>query len=860
MKNIFILISLIFALTSAKVYGVKKLQWIDPYGRQPEQYHTWVMKHYYGREQTIIASVYKEITNRQNVVDILVNSGIYSEITTEINRFAQDLINNGYSVQIDTISGMSHTTLRSYLAGITGLVGAIFVGELPVAWFETNGFGNWEEFPHDLFFCDLNGIYIDSDGDGIYDNHTGDVNPEIWVGRIYCRNLTWDNEIRLLKNYFQKNHLYRVDSLSLPQRALTFIDDDWSYWTTCGLDLIYSNVVVVNDDYQTIASNYRNALLQDFEWLHLCAHSSPWGHTFLYPTGGYRGTVFNYEIFTLQPHAFFYNLFACSGTRFVEENYSAGWYLFTEPYGLVAVGSTKTGSMLYFEDFYGPIAQQNLSIGNGFKYWFTLWGNTDWDWFYGMNILGDPTLKPRGMKKEICRKESYSNFETSVLNWTPPEIIASDPESDGFPKITSNIDGRIWVVWESGRSLTNGRSDIYGAYHESGAWSTGMPIGPFYYWDYCPVIGIDINNRPVTVWAGWQDLSGNYQYDLFYSIYSGSWSSRQTVHSLDPSFDLKPSLAKDRQNRLWVAWETRRNVNSDIYACCFNGSIWSSPQQITTSIIDETNPDIVIDSLGNIWVFYLRKNSNHSEVCGSCYNGSQWLETGPISGGQKYAYHPAGATGKDGKIWVVWQANDSGNPDIWVSYFDGTNWSTPYQITTSNQEDLFPDITVDTTNTIWVVFQSKTAGDWNIFASYYKNSVWHPSEIVANLSGADINPQVMCSNTNELWVCWQSYSSGNWEIVASHQPGFAVSENNQKSEGINFYVSPTVFSEQLKIITPEPYQRIKIYDNSGVLVENLVSNSENRAEWRTAGIPMGVYFIFLESSSKSLAKKVIFYR
>jgi len=860
MKKVLILISLLFTLTSAKVSGVKRLQWLDPYGRQPEMYQAWVMKYYSGKGQTKIASVYKKITSRQNIVDLLVNAGIYPEITSEINRFAQDLINDGYSVQVDTISGMSHTTLRNHLAGITGLVGAIFIGELPVVWFETNGFGNWEEFPHDLFFCDLNGNYIDSDGDGIYDNHTGDINPEIWVGRIYCRNLTWDNEIGLLKKYFQKNHLYRVDSLSLPQRALTFIDDDWSYWTTCGLDLIYSDIIVINDGYQTIASNYRNELLQDFEWLHLCAHSSPWGHTFLYPTGGYRGTVFNYEIFTLQPHALFYNLFACSGTRFVEENYSAGWYLFTEPYGLVVVGSTKTGGMLYFEDFYGPIGQQNLSIGDGFKQWFTLWGNIDWDWFYGMNILGDPSLKPRGMKTKIYHEEISQNFEKSTLNWASPEVIASDPESDGFPKITANVDGRIWVVWESGRSLTNGRSDIYGACQESGVWSSGTAIGPFCYWDYCPVIGTDINDKPVTVWAGWQDLSGNYQYDLFYSIYNGSWSSRQPVHSLDPSFDLKPSLAKDLQNRLWVAWETRRNVNSDIYASYFNGSIWSTPQQVTTNSADETNPEIVIDSLENIWVFYLRRYSNHSEIWGSYYNGSQWLTTGPISGEQKYAYHPAGVVGKDGKIWVVWQANDSGNSDIWVAFFNGVNWSTPYQITTSIQEDLFPDITVDTTNTIWIVFQSKTTGDWNIYSSYYKNSVWNSPELVANLTGADINSQIVCSNTNELWVCWQSYSTSNWEIMASHQSGFGISENSQKSKGVNFYVSPTVFSDRLRITTPEPYQKIKIYDKLGTLIEELVSNCENRTEWSPAGIPMGVYFIALESSSNSLTKKVLFIR
>ncbi|TET16539.1 MAG: hypothetical protein E3J78_08700, partial [Candidatus Cloacimonadota bacterium] len=396
---------LLMTILFARISDIAELKWIDPYGRQPVSHMQWMSVHC-SDDVTAIGTVYrKDLRGRQNVVAVLVNKDIFQDISAQIDTFSNDLVTAGYSVQIDTISGMSHTTLRSYLAGITDLVGALFVGELPVAWFETNGFGSWEEFPHDLYFCDLNGTYVDSDNDGLYDNHYGATGPEIWVGRIYARNLTWDSEIGLLKNYFRKNHDYRTNGSAIQERGLAFVDDDWSYWGTCDLNLLYSNVVVVNNDYQTTAQNYRSHLSLGYEWIHLCAHSSPWGHTFVYGTSGYRGTVFNYEVFTLEPVGYFYNLFACSGTRFVEENHSAGWYIFVDPYGLLAVGSTKTGSMLYFSDFYGPLGQQNLCIGDAFKSWFTTWGEYDWDWFYGMNILGDPTLKPKSLIKQTVKDE-----------------------------------------------------------------------------------------------------------------------------------------------------------------------------------------------------------------------------------------------------------------------------------------------------------------------------------------------------------------------------------------------------------------------------------------------------------------------
>jgi hypothetical protein len=843
MKLIIYLLFALEGLSIAKVTGIKKLEWIDPYGRQPVLYTTWESKNVPSGVETKIANIYS--TNkieRQNVVDVVVNAEIYPSLQQEISIFTQDLETAGHSVQVDTIRGMSHTQLRSHLAGIAELEGAIFIGETPVAWFETNGFGNWEEFPHDLFFCDLDGTYIDADEDGIFDNHTGNTAPEIWLGRIYARNLTWDNEITLLKKYFAKNHRYRTDSLTLPQRALTFIDDDWSYWTTCGLEQIYSTVVVVNDDYQTTAANYRSQFSQGYEWLHLCSHSSPWGHTFLYPGSVYRGTVFNYEIYYLAPQALFYNLFACSGTRFIEENNSAGWYLFGDEYGLLVIGSTKTGGMLGFEDFYTPLGQQNISIGEAFKQWFTLWGEMDWDWFYGLNIMGDPTLKPEN--QSYCKTgQKESRVPKLISDWDPPEIIASDPESDGFPEISANADEAIWVVWESGRSPANGRSDIYSARYSAGGWSSGMEVGPFYYWDYGPTIAAR-GGVPVAVWAGWEDQYGNYQYDLFYSSYNGSWSSRQPVHGLDPASDMNPSLAEDNASNLWVCWESRRNVSIDIFASYFNGSAWSAPQQATSDAADEVSPEILVDNDGTLWIFFCRRTMDKAEICGCYYTGSQWLPTAVISGTQKMAYHPSAAVDAAGRIWVTWHAHDAGNPEIFSNYYNGSQWSSPQQVTSNSSNDLFPDITADTSGTIWLVYQGRVGTDWDVFSMRLSGTTWCDMDTVAGLAGPDINPRIACSNTNELWVCWQGYVNGNWEILCTHKAATAITETT-KTKPITgqFLAFPSVSARSVSIRTPQPCQRITIYDAAGKLVSELTSDAMGSTCWATDGVPAGSYFL-----------------
>jgi len=871
MKKLYVSLIILFAINSlsyAKFSGVKLTRWIDPYGRTSVKYAEWRSEHIKEKAGTIIVTVFKKgIRDRLNVVDVVVNAGIYPDIAAQIDTFTNDLASARYSVQVDTITGMSHIALRSHLAGISDLVGAIFVGEIPVAWFETNGFGNWEEFPHDLYFCDLNGTYIDADNDGLYDNHTGSVAPEIWLGRIYARNLTWDSEVRLLENYFHKNHKYRTQGSPLPQRGLSYVDDDWSYWGNCYLNLVYSNVTVINNDYQTTAANYRSQLSLGYEWVHLCAHSSPWGHTFKDGTGGYKGSVFNYEIFTLEPHGLFYNLFACSGTRFVEDNYSAGWYIFEDPYGLLAIGSTKTGSMLYFDDFYSPLGQQNMSIGDAFKYWFTMWGEYDWDWFYGMNILGDPTLKPKNQVvlktnspsetiESICDQSEKAIWNDDYQrDWSQPEIVASNPESDGFPKITTNSDGKVWLVWQTGRSTTNGRSDIYSAYRSGGSWSTASVIGSSYYWDYCPNIGVDHLNRPVAVWAGWQD--GSYQYDIFYSVFSGYWSARQILYPLDPGFDINPALVRDSSNYLWVSWETRRDLDLNIYASKFNGSSWSSPDEVTTNVADEASPEMIVDNQGRVWVFYARRNESSTEIWGNYYDGSDWIESGPVSGNQEYAFKPSAAVDSNGRIWVAWQSADNGNSDIFLSHYNGVNWSAPIQLTTNPSSDLFCDMTSENGGPLWLVYQSKNAGDWDIYYSNCTDSVWSTPAPVASINGADINPQVTCSSTDEVWVTWQSYSTGNWEIMTSHRVGLEIAEGRKKAPELNFDVSATLFSGNLRITTIKPREKVNIYDIKGSLVQSLYSNQDNITSWSPENVPCGIYFIVLPDMTNHLCKKVI---
>lgn len=120
-------------MLAAQVSGVKRLEWIDPQGRKLTSHRDW------------LSSVSAE-TDRCRVgladsdgfdlsVDVVVNAALYPDIASELAQYSIDLVTAGYAARIDTMRGMNHVALRQRLAAIPGLVGAVLVGELPVAWY-----------------------------------------------------------------------------------------------------------------------------------------------------------------------------------------------------------------------------------------------------------------------------------------------------------------------------------------------------------------------------------------------------------------------------------------------------------------------------------------------------------------------------------------------------------------------------------------------------------------------------------------------------------------------------------------------------------------------------------------------------
>jgi hypothetical protein len=376
------------------------------------------------------------IVGRIDKILIIVNSSIYSQVENKIKRYGYD-VNYVYGCEVvmEQVSGSDHKDIKNLiLSESTGLDGVVLIGNIPAGWYEVaNDFDKYghKEWPCDLYYMDINGTWGDSDSDGIFDSHTGNVQPEIFVGRISTANMgTLLSEKTGLEDYLDKNHKFWIGQLPVNKKyGLSYIDSDWDdigYFKT-DMQHIYGHTnydAILYKDFTSFGkTDFLNRLNTNrYEFIQLACHSSYAHHAMS------GGSIYANEIFNNGTEAIGYNLFCCSACRWTSvsptsiRGFLGGAYIYNNNNsGLVVVGSTKTGSMLYFNQFYDPLGDGDSFGGALVEWWINACGtshsNTEIYWHYGLSIIGDPMVNFYHCMNERCNSQIILNsFDNSNLS------------------------------------------------------------------------------------------------------------------------------------------------------------------------------------------------------------------------------------------------------------------------------------------------------------------------------------------------------------------------------------------------------------------------------------------------------------
>lgn len=335
---------------------------------------------------------------------LIVEESILTSISTDLFVYSDDILAEGGTVKIRPFSGDNNIEdLKSIiLKNRETIDGTFLVGNLPSAWYEQTAFGQFEEFPIDLFLMDLDATWSDVDNDGIYDGHSP-LTLTKYSSRI-------KGTVEQISSYFSRLHDYRTGNYEYLGGAFIFKDDDWfeTYRSSpFGLERMYSTVKINQNSAETQKDDYMQRLTLDgadyiYQWIHATATS-------LYIKDGSAYSPVRYgDLSSNNVRSRFLNMFNCKGARYTQTNL-AMTYLNDTDTGLALTGSTKVGGNYYPLEFHRTLILGS-SWGNAFKSWYNYFGRKDDEWFLGMVILGDPALVIKD--STIDRSLSRSSFSS----------------------------------------------------------------------------------------------------------------------------------------------------------------------------------------------------------------------------------------------------------------------------------------------------------------------------------------------------------------------------------------------------------------------------------------------------------------
>jgi len=286
--------------------------------------------------------------------------------------------------------------------------------------------------------------------------------------------------------------------------------------------------------------------------------------------------------------------------------------------------------------------------------------------------------------------------------WGPMHRLTSAPGGDFNHAVGRGPDGTIHVAWQAFR---NGQSDIFYARLEDGAVSAEIRISPSDANDWTPALAVDDGGRVHIAWDSYD--RGSYDVLLRTLSPSGELSEVRQIAATE-YLEARPSVAVDREGRIWVAFEVgemnwgkdqgttvlpdpspgaRLNEYRQVQVRVIEGDRVFSPKPEVASLFPTppvirfvpdpkpmiSNPLLAVDGAGRMHLivrqFRTRGGYDQSWTLAiTTMTPDGWtapVEV-PYSNG-RLSMFAAAAPAADGSLWLAWPRDNNPSTSTWIN-------------------------------------------------------------------------------------------------------------------------------------------------------------------------------------------------
>jgi len=333
----------------------------------------------------------------------------------------------------------------------------------------------------------------------------------------------------------------------------------------------------------------------------------------------------------------------------------------------------------------------------------------------------------------------------SVIGATPSgklHLIGGEGGNRKYPAVALGPGGEVWVAYSSFVSGINDEIEVVRI--DGSKMSSPEQLTSNDEPDDAPAILVDGDGAVWVFWAGMRD----WDWDVFCRRYvDGEWSPEENL-TRHKGIDWNLAAAKGPGGEIWIVWEANRGVaQNDIMAMMHKDGQWQAPLVVSGSPHHEARPAVSVDSSGNLWVAYESFRDNNSDIYLRRVRPFGAGEELRVTGHAAFDFAPAVLADGKGRVWVsftstrVGEEYSRGTVNVHVKVLENGEWKrpvigpgvTPGLATDMNRQEEptrqdmgeWSRLIEDADGRVWVFWQNRMIGsalgvfNWNVHGRYF---------------------------------------------------------------------------------------------------------------------------------------------
>ncbi|MEX2145107.1 MAG: hypothetical protein WD712_01900 [Candidatus Spechtbacterales bacterium] len=369
-------------------------------------------------------------------------------------------------------------------------------------------------------------------------------------------------------------------------------------------------------------------------------------------------------------------------------------------------------------------------------------------------------------------------LEPVSQQWSTPETVSTITGS--FPDIDTDQNNIPHVVWYN--STPSSTNIFYSKQNTDRSWISPQDIsGVLHAAGNPPELTIDITQSDSgSIHVAWSAVVEENNQEIFYSRYNGSsWSTPLNVSNTSVN-STWPSITLDSAGNPHIVWEEFyvSVTPTEIYYTQFNGSSWSTPQNISNSSSLSLSPIIATDNQNNLHaIWYEQPNLLRAEGLYYTKNISgNWVSPVKIfdthGSGIVHPDAPSIVIDKNDNIHLAWTDNISGNGEIYYSKYANSSWQDSQNISNSAGTSWASTISVDSNDNPHIAWSDGVIGtiNYNIKYTNYNGTQWQDIQIISNVPGRSFQPEMAIGTDDVVHLVWFDIQSGTYIFYSSREP------------------------------------------------------------------------------------------